>query len=130
MISGTEKRTDISELLKKYEIDSISLERDRKKLESFRNERERELNKVIETLFQLAANWAVHRELENKVDDYSTLSEEELIRPDEAKSYDTLGKNTYASFDKISKLTEKYIHHLTDYYFQYGGDLTLIEFVE
>ena len=130
MISGTEKRTDISSLLKKYDIDAISLERDRKKSESLKNERERELNKVIETLFQLAANWAVHRELENKVDDYSTLSEEDLIRPDEAKSYDTLGKNTYASFDKISKLTEKYIHLLTDYYFHYGGDLTLIEFVE
>ncbi|HEX9740265.1 MAG TPA: hypothetical protein VGA29_05780, partial [Ignavibacteriaceae bacterium] len=85
MISGTEKRTDISSLLKKYDIDAISLERDRKKSESFKNERERELNKVIETLFQLAANWAVHRELENKVDDYSTLSEEDLIRPDEAK---------------------------------------------
>jgi hypothetical protein len=130
MISGTEKRTDISSLLKKFEIDSVSLERDRKRFESFKNERDKELNKVIETLFQLAANWAVHRELENKVDDYSTLSEEELIRPDEEKNYDTLGKNTYASFDKISKATEKYIHLLTDYYFKYGGDLTLIEFVE
>jgi hypothetical protein len=130
MIAETEKRTDISTLLKKYDIDAISLERDRKKLESFKNERERELNKVIENLFQLAANWAVHRELENKVDDYSTLSEEDLIRPEEEKSYDTLGKNTDASFDKISKLTEKYIQLLTDYYFRYGGDLTLIEFVE
>lgn len=130
MIAETEKRTDISVLLKKYDIDAISLERDRKKLESFQNKRERELNKVIENLFQLAANWAVHRELENKVDDYSTLSEEDLIRPEEEKSFDTLGKNTDASFDKISKLTEKYIHLLTDYYFRYGGDLTLIEFAE
>jgi hypothetical protein len=130
MISGTERRTDISSLLKKHDIVSTSLERDRQRFESFKNEREKELNKVIETLFQLAANWAVHRELENKVDDYSTLSEEDLIRPEEAKSYDALGKNTFASFDKISKLTEKYINFLTDYYFQYGGDLTLIEFVE
>ncbi len=130
MISETEKQNDITALLKKFEIESISLERDKKKLESLRNERERELNKVIETLFQLAANWAVHRELENKVDDFSTLSEEELIRPEEEKSFDDLGKNTSISFDKISKLTEKYIHLLTDYYFHYGGDLTLIEFVE
>lgn len=130
MVSGSDKRTDITDLLKKFDIESISLERDKKKIESFRNERERELNKVIETLFQLAANWAVHRELENKVDDYSTLSEEDLIRPEEEKSYNALGKNTDASFDKISKLTEKYIHLLTDYYFHYGGDLTLIEFVE
>ena len=130
MVSGAEKQTDITTLLKKFDIEAISLERDRKKLESFKNERERELNKVIETLFQLAANWAVHRELENKVDDYSTLSEEELIRPEEEKSFDDLGKNTTLSFDKISKLTEKYIHLLTDYYFHYGGDLTLIEFVE
>src|SRR5690554_885614 len=130
IVAESEKGMDISELLKKFDIDAISLERDRKKLENFKNLREREINKIIETLFQLAANWAVHRELENKVDDYSTLSEEELIRPEEEKNYDRLGKNTYASFDKISKLTEKYIHLLTDYYFQYGGDLTLIEFVE
>lgn len=130
MISGTEKRADITSLLKKFEIDTLSLERDKKKTESYRNERERELNKVLEALFQLAANWAVHRELESKVDDYSTLSEEDLIRPEEEKSYDDLGKNTEVSFDKISRLTEKYIHLLTDYYFKYGGDITLIEFVE
>jgi len=130
MVSGSDKRTDITSLLKKFDIDSISLEREKKKIESYRNERERELNKVLETLFQLAANWAVHRELENKVDDYSTLSEEDLIRPEEEKSYDDLGKNTEISFDKISRLTEKYINLLTDYYFHYGGDLTLIEFVE
>jgi len=130
MLSGSEKRTDITSLLKKFEINTISLERDKKKTESYRNVRERELNKVLEALFQLAANWAVHRELENKVDDYSTLSEEDLIRPEEEKSYDDLGKNTEISFDKISRLTEKYIHLLTDYYFHYGGDLTLIEFVE
>ncbi len=130
IISGSGNNTDIASLLKKYDIESISLERESKKLESFKNERERELNKILETLFQLAANWAVHRELENKVDDFSTLSEEELIRPDEAQNYDTLGKNTYDSFNKISKLTEKYIHLLTDYYFEYGGDLTLIEFAE
>lgn len=130
MISGTEKRTDLTSLLRKFEIETLSLERDKKKSDSYRNERERELNKVLEVLFQLAANWAVHRELENKVDDYSTLSEEDLIRPDEEKSYDDLGKNTEVSFDKISKLTEKYIHLLTDYYFKYGGDVTLIEFVE
>jgi hypothetical protein len=130
MLWGNEKQTDITSLLKKFEIETISLERDSKKLESFKNQRDRELNKVIETLFQLAANWAVHRELENRVDDYSTLSEEELIRPEEEKSFDDLGKNTSISFDKISKLTEKYIQLLTDYYFHYGGDLTLIEFVE
>jgi hypothetical protein len=130
MISGTERRTDITSLLKEFEIDTLSLERDKKKTESYRNERERELNKVLEALFQLAANWAVHRELESKVDDYSTLSEEDLIRPEEEKSYDDLGKNTEISFDKISRLTEKYIHLLTDYYFKYGGDITLIEFVE
>jgi hypothetical protein len=129
MVAESEKTTDLPDLLKKFEIESLSIERENKQKESYINERERELNKVLETLFQLAANWAIHRELESKVDDFSTLSEEELIRPEEEKSYDVLGKNTFSSFENISKNTEKYLRLLTDYYFRYGGDLTLIEFV-
>lgn len=129
MVAGSEKRTDLPELLKKLEIESLSIESENKKKTSYVNERERELNKVLETLFQLAANWAVHGELENKADDFSTLSEEELIRPEEEQSFDTLGRNTNTSFENISKHTEKYLNLLTDYYFRYGGDLTLIEFV-
>jgi hypothetical protein len=129
IISGSGKKTDLPELLKKLEIESLAIERENKKRLSYISERERELNKVLESLFQLAGNWAVHRELENKADDFSALSEEELIRPEEEKRYDTIGKNTYKSFEKISEQTEKYIFLLTDYYFRYGGDLTLIEFV-
>ncbi len=130
MVSDSEEHTDLAGLLKKFEIEAHSIEKENKQKLNYINEREQELNKVVEILFQLATNWAVHRELESRVDDYSTLSDEDLIRPEEEASFDTLDKNTYMSFDKISKLTEKYIHILTDYYFKYGGDLTLIEFVE
>jgi len=130
MVSGNEKRTDLAGLLKKFEIEALSIEKENKEKLSYINERERELNKIVEILFQLATNWAVHKELESRVDDYSALSDEDLIRPEEERSFDALDKNTHLSFDKISKLTEKYLRLLTDYYFKYGGDLTLIEFVE
>jgi hypothetical protein len=129
MVSFGEENTDLTSLLRKFEIEAVGIERENRERESYISERDKELNEILSNIFQLATNWALHRELENKVDDYSALSNEELIRPEEEKRYDALGKSTSVSFENISKLTEKYIYLLTDYYLKYGGDLTLIEFV-
>jgi hypothetical protein len=129
MTSLNEENIDLTSLLRKFEIEAVGIERENRKRNSYISERDKELNEILSIIFQLATNWALHRELENKVDDYSALSSEELIRPEEEKKYDALGKSTSVSFENISKLTEKYIYNLTDYYFKFGGDLTLIEFV-
>ncbi len=121
---------NLSALLDKLEIESKEITKPVKTLESYKSEREAKLSKILDTLLQLARNWAIHKELEEKVDDYSALSSEEALRPDEKRSLDELGSNTIFSFDAISKLTLEYINLLTDYYFRFSGDLVLANFIE
>ena len=93
-------------------------------------EREKRLNDLLDIIFQLATNWTVLKELEDNVDDYSILNEEDVIRPEEEANLNALDSTTTKTFNIISDLTKRYIEHLTDYYFTYGGDLSLKEFVE
>ena len=58
------------------------------------------------------------------------LNDEDVIRPDEEKSLDALDDTTAKAFNTISLFTKKYIELLTDYYFTYGGDISLKDFVE
>lgn len=94
----------------------------------YRSEREKLANKILENLFQLSSDWVIHKELENKFDDYSVLDEEDVIRPEESDKLDVLNSNTTASFKTLTRLTTNYIALLSDYYFKYGGDLQLKEF--
>ncbi len=122
--------TSLVDLLTKLEIevkDFTSKDKERSKYISLREER---LNSILEILFQLATNWSVLRELEDKVDSYSVLNDEEVIRPDEEKNLDALDSTTSQAFNIISDLTKQYIKRLTDYYFEYGGDISLKAFVE
>ncbi len=126
----TKADINLLHLLNKLEIeakDSVVKEEARKK---FITTREKRLGDVLDLLFQLATNWAMLKELEDKVDDYSLLDEEDVIRPDEERNLSTLDGNTSRAFDIISELTKKYIQMLTDYYFTFGGDMALKKFVE
>ena len=93
------------------------------------SEREKKLSEILDTLFQLATNWALLKELEDQVDDYSILNDEEVIRPDEEKNLNTLDDTTFRAFSTISDLTKEYMNKLTDYYFNYGGDIALKDFI-
>ena len=93
-------------------------------------DREKKLNEILDFIFQLATNWSLLKELEDNVDDYSVLNEENLIRPEEEENLNKLDITTSKAFENISSLTKKYIERLTDYYFTYGGDIALKDFVE
>jgi len=95
-----------------------------KKLRTFK------LNHILNVLMQLIKTWSLHHELEKRVNDLSELDEERVIRPDESEKLSQLGKNTELSQKNIAMLTEKYLELMTDYYFNYGGNLTLKNFVE
>jgi len=97
---------------------------------SFASEREKKLSEILFILFQLATNWEVLKDLEDKADNFSALNDEDVIRPDEEKSLDALDGTTAKAFNTISLFTKRYIELLTDYYFSYGGDISLKEFVE
>ncbi len=123
-------RINLISLLKNLEIEA----RDSVLKDSGRSSlilsREKMLNEILDLIFQLATNWALLRELEDNVDDYSVLNEENVIRPEEAENLNKLDNTTSKAFETISSLTKNYIKKLTDYYFTYGGDIALKDFVE
>ncbi|GJQ62258.1 MAG: hypothetical protein SCALA702_13110 [Melioribacteraceae bacterium] len=99
-------------------------------LESIKKLRSFKLNHILNVLMQLIKTWSLHNELEKKVNDLSELDEERVIRPDESQKLSVLGKNTELSQKNIALLTEKYLELLTDYFFNYGGNVTLQSFVD
>jgi len=122
-------RGNLLTLLDKLEIETRgTIIKDETRLSEI-SEREKKLSEILDSIFQLATNWAVLKEIEDKVDDYSILNDEEVIRPDEEKNLDTLDDNTFRVFSTISDLTKEYMEKLTDYYFNYGGNIALKDFV-
>lgn len=116
---------DLPTLFEKLEIDSKNLF-SRKVLKT---QREEKIKEILKVLFHLAQNWVARKELENDVEDYSMLEEEELIRPDEEKQLSNLDTYNSISYNNISTLSKNYIDQLAEYYFQYGGDIALVDFV-
>lgn len=126
----TKENISLISLLNKLEIEAKDeVIKDEARV-NFITEREKRLGEILELLFQLATNWAVLKELEDKVDDYSILDEEEVIRPEEEKNLNALDNTTSRAFNVISDLTKKYIQKLIEYYFTFGGDIALKEFID
>jgi hypothetical protein len=116
---------DLPTLLENLEIDSKNIFTN----EVLKSKREEKLKEILKVLFHLAQNWVARKELENDVEDYSLLEEEDLIRPDEEKRLSKLDTYNSVSYNNISILSKKYIEQLTEYYFEYGGDISLVDFV-
>lgn len=130
IIKGKEKGFHLSTILEKLHIENIRESSKEKTIEEFRSLREQKLREIVSALLQLARIWSQRSELEEFVDHFSILEEEELIRPYEAEELGKLDKDTSKSFNAITKLTELYLEQLTDYYFKYGGDIELVDFIK
>jgi hypothetical protein len=117
---------DLPKFLEDLQIESAEL----KKSDTYAAEREEKLKEILSILFKIAKSWSIRKELETDVDNYSTLAEEDVIRPDERKIVSGLGNVTSISFEQISKQTIYYLEQMIDYYFYYGGDLNLEKFLE
>ena len=120
---------DLESILRKFDINSNELFNNQKKFKDYIDERENNLKIILEILFGLAKEWAAHKEIESNVDTYSILNDEDVIRPDEEIRLDNLDVNASISFEKITSYTEKYLNSLADYYFKYGGNLSLEKFI-
>lgn len=121
-------KLDLESILHKFDINSEELIGSQKEIEDYIAERENNLKLILETLFNLAKEWAAHKEIESNVDNYSILNDEDVIRPDEEIRLDNLDVNASISFEKISRITEKYLDSFADYYFKYGGNISLEKF--
>ncbi|KAB2837641.1 MAG: hypothetical protein F9K45_12440, partial [Melioribacteraceae bacterium] len=76
-------KLDLESILHKFDINSEELIGSQKEIENYIAERENNLKLILETLFNLAKEWAAHKEIESNVDNYSILNDEDVIRPDE-----------------------------------------------
>jgi len=125
-----EKNINLESVLNKLDIKTHHLVSDANIISNYQKLREEKLNSILTLLFELVKGWAEHKEIENQFDNYAILDEEEMIRPEEEKKLLTLDKKTLHSFRLISSNSEKYIDQMIDYYFNYGGNQNLDEFVE
>ena len=130
MVRGKEKSYQLSSILEKFHIDSIEDTLKDRTVEELRSARDQKLKELVGILLQLARIWAQRSEIEGDVDNFSLLEEEELIRPEEEEHLCKLGKDTSASFNSISKITHLYLEQLVEYYYKFGGDVELSEFVQ
>ena len=129
MALGLGSKVDIETLLKNLDLFSQLTDKREKELDKMRFQRESKLQNIVTLLIYLVRIWNKHKDIEVSFDDFVTLDEEEVIRPEERKKLDVLGKDTSLSFDNISGLTKQYIELFTDYYFNYGGNVSLEQFL-
>ncbi len=125
----SKEHINLISLLDKLEIETKDFALKDGARSSYISEREKKLSEILDSLFQLATNWAVLKEIEDKFDNYSVLDEEEVIRVDEEKNLNELDDTTDRAFGILSHLTKKYLEELITYFFTYGGDFALKDFI-
>lgn len=130
IIIGLESSQKLSDILEKFQIVSISDTLKEITLDSIKQAREQKLKEIVSILLQLARIWAKRTEIESNIENFSLLDEEDLIRPEELAELDHLDNETSASYVTISKLTEIYLEQLAEYYFKFGGDVSLIKLID
>ncbi len=126
---GIPKGVTLDRIFEKVGISSGEFESIEEFLSSYKNQREDDLKNIVEMLLQLAKLWVNHLEIENSADDLLALHEEEVIRPEENEEMEDVSKNTESSFMKLTTMTKRYLERLSEYYFNYGGDIQLKSFL-
>lgn len=125
IVEKENSKIDLETLLNNSEIQPPELLIKEKQLDKFKKEREEKIKAILTSLFQLSKIWVAHKNLQTDIDDYSVLDEEEILRPEEIEELKRLDVDTALSFDVISKLTQTYLNELSDFYFQFGGNINL-----
>lgn len=121
---------DLGTILKKYEIEKTSIDKIDNYLISYRSRREKKLHSIVAALIELTKLWSEHFELQRSVDDYSTLNEEEVLRPAEEYQFSKLDEKILQSFNSINLKLDEFMKLFTGYLFSYGGDFELKNLME
>lgn len=115
----------LNNILEKYSIDSQEFSTIESFINSYRLKRDKKIKDLVETLLRLARSWANLKNLQNEIDDFSELNEEDVLRPDEEKTYSKLDEISTKSLNDLNMLSKLYLDQLTDYLFKFGGDVQL-----
>lgn len=129
MVRDHEPVADLNSIFEQFQIFSPELLLKEKQIDEMKIERGRKLKEVIDTLIQLARMWSIKNEIDNDAEDYSVLDEENMMRPHEKEKMNKIDENVEVSFSTINQLTTVYMERMLDYYFNYGGNLSLEDFV-
>ncbi|MCX6170468.1 MAG: hypothetical protein NTX65_14070 [Ignavibacteriales bacterium] len=130
IVIGLDSPHKLSEILDKFQIEAINDTLREKTLDDIKLNREQKLKEIVSVLLQLARIWTRRNEIENNIEDFSLLDEEEVIRPEELEELGQLDFETSVSYNTISKLTEIYLEQLAEYYFRFGGDISLVKLLD
>ena len=130
MVKTREGAYNLSSILEKFNIDTIQESMREKTLDEVKSAREDKLKQIVALLVQLARIWTQRSELEDNAEDFAFLEEEDVIRPDEQKELGKLDHDTAKSYNAISKLSQLYLEQLIEYYFDFGGDVALSDFIK
>ena len=130
MVKAKEGAYNLSSILEKFKIESIQESMKEKTLDEVKTAREDKLKQIVALLVQLARIWTQRSELEDNAEDFAFLEEEDVIRPDEQKELGKLDHDTAISFNMISRLSQLYLEQLIEYYFDFGGDVALSDFIK
>jgi len=122
--------TDLHRILSSLSIDALLKDPKEKLLEHYSQVRDAKLREIINQLLITAKFWSLHADLQGDVDNFLKLSESELLRPEEEERLNLLDGSSDVSFDNIILMTGKYLNMLADYYFEYGGNLGLNQFIK
>ena len=125
IVEEDNSNVDLETLLSDSDIETTELLEKEKQLDKFKLEREEKIKSILSSLFQLSKIWVAHKNIQTDIDDYSILDEEEILRPEEIEQLKRLDVDSAISFDVISKLTQTYLNELTDFYFNFGGNINL-----
>lgn len=130
LIEDMNPQVDLISLLENLKINAEEFQQREKHLDEMKNKRAEDLKRIITIIFQMAKFWTRHQKIEDDVEDYSRLEDEDMIRPEEEKKLLYIDKTAFLSFDNIAQLTKIYLELLTEYYFNYGGNINLEKFLK
>ncbi len=130
LVDEVNPQVNLSSMLENLKISAEELQSRERHLDEIKNKRADDLKRIITIIFQMAKFWTRHQQIEDDVENYSRLEDEEMIRPEEEKKLFHLDKTAFLSFDNIAQLTKIYLELLTDYYFDHGGNINLEKFLK
>ena len=130
-ISDNQKKSySLDSILELSQIDRNDVDLNNETIAEMKSSREAQIKQIISLLMKIANEWINRQGIEEKIDDFSKLDEEEMLRPYEEEKLENLSIDTNISFSKLSTLSLIYIKMFTDYLFEHGGNISLKNFLE
>lgn len=130
IVRAEQPQLSLEKIIEKSGIDSSGIEIINNYLSKYQSTRDRNLQIIIGQLFQIIKAWAHLQIAEEKFDELSALLELDVIRKSETEELEKVGEIADSTHSRITSLSHKYLKMLSDYYFDFGGNIELKNFID